>query len=1254
MKKGFKRFYFLIMAVTVLVFVVIIATNANVITNSMKGQIEQAGQSQINIIKTDFENYIANAENSLIRVSGGAEPLLMEKDRAKLEEYIIEQKKDQILSSKGVNFNVYIAGQGWEIIPDFDAPDDYHATERSWYVGAVDNKGEIYITDPYIDRMTGEMCFTMSCLLSDGETVVAMDYTLSEIQQSIEKMTLGDGSSAMIATEDGLIVGYSDMTFVGEKLETVLPEYARVFNDILDNVGEKSFKAELNGTTNTIFYSITKNKWYMVLVVDNDELYSAMNTQIITIILINVIMLALIVLFLAMSIRNRIRSEEAVESREKFVNNLLENLREPLENILRDSEEPAGNGAADEKLVNIRNSGVKMNEIMKNLKSYSSIVSNKDEEIKREQDAVISKSIRYIRNIIIVLLSIIMISTTIILYSSNMDYADSRMTIGQFYYANKFNSWESEQKTILNMFADSVAAQPDMMNDYDKAVAWMDSIAQNYPGISVCYLANPYSEHTVIMNNGWQPDSDWKVEERDWYRATEKSKEGYSISDPYLDEQTGNYCITMSRMVYGKNGEFIGIFGIDFYMDKIIEIFGQSYTSEEYVFLVDSNGVILNHPYDGYQMSETTKVNVKDTPYIDSYNDSDDEMRIFRDYDGRTVCCKTSRDEDTGFSMVLIWDYKSVYLFQLIYILVYGSFVLGIIIAIIILMNKVIRSQANMNRQLTAAVEEATVAGKAKSDFLAQMSHEIRTPINAVIGMDEMILRETADENVKEYARDIKSASNTLLTLINGILDFSKIESGKMEIVPVNYNTADIVDDMVNMIQDRAIKKNLSFVLDIDKNLPRTLFGDDVRLKQVITNLLTNAVKYTRKGSVFLIIRGERITKESCTLYVEVKDSGMGIKKEDMDKLFQSFQRLDEKKNRTIEGTGLGMSIVDGILKLMGSSIKVESEYGKGSSFYFRVDQKVIDPTPLGEYQRHMAAEENAEEEKQTLKIRNADILVVDDNEMNLKVVKGLMKKLSVVPELADSGRKAIEMVAANYYDIILMDHMMPEMDGIETLKELRERNLIGDGTAVIALTANAIAGAREMYIEAGFKDYLSKPIDPHELESMLVKYLPEGRYTYGDADDFGEKTGDNISEGTITEVLRGNDFNVESAVKYCMDDKDFYNELLQTFVGSAPEKVESMNRFYKEESWREYQIEVHALKSASKTIGADKLSEMALRQEEAARAGDEAAIHDGFEPMMKEYARVTEIIRGIVEVSPEVEEDDDMEIMEFSPEGED
>lgn len=391
--------------------------------------------------------------------------------------------------------------------------------------------------------------------------------------------------------------------------------------------------------------------------------------------------------------------------------------------------------------------------------------------------------------------------------------------------------------------------------------------------------------------------------------------------------------------------------------------------------------------------------------------------------------------------------------------------------------------------KMKEAAERAIAAEKAKSSFLAQMSHEIRTPINAVLGMNEMILREAKDDDIIEYSESIQGAGKTLLLLINSILDFSKIESGKMEIVPVKYKTTDMITNCLNSIMPRAAAKSIIVVREIDPNLPREMYGDDVRFAQVIVNLLTNAVKYTERGSVTLVIKEHSRTVNDIFIRVEVIDTGIGIKEEDMEKLFESFGRVEEKRNRNIEGTGLGMSIVTGLLQMMDSRLDVESKYGEGSKFSFVIKQQITDARPIGDFDIR-SSEKKKVTHHEMIDLTGKEILVVDDNSMNLKVASRFLKLAGVSADIAFSGPEAIEKVKAKRYDMIFLDHMMPKMDGLETLALMRENKLLDNYTKVIALTANAIIGARETYLQAGFDDYLSKPIDIKGLDDILRKYF--------------------------------------------------------------------------------------------------------------------------------------------------------------------
>lgn len=388
---------------------------------------------------------------------------------------------------------------------------------------------------------------------------------------------------------------------------------------------------------------------------------------------------------------------------------------------------------------------------------------------------------------------------------------------------------------------------------------------------------------------------------------------------------------------------------------------------------------------------------------------------------------------------------------------------------------------------------------KSKNDFFAGMSHEIRTPINAIIGMDTMILREAEDENIRGYARSIDNSSKILLTLVNDILDISKIEEGKMNLVPTDYSLKNGIRDLIVMFESRASEKGLKFISEIDETLPCVVNGDEVRLKQVIINILTNAVKYTGSGHIKLDVHAEHdnpADEKILRLRVTVSDTGCGMKKDQLDKLFMPYERFDEQQNRKAEGTGLGMTISKHLLNLMGSNMEVESTYGEGSTFSFAVNLPIVDATPIGKLADENTSKKNRERGKAntyvpSIKAPGFKILYVDDTIVNLKVFKALLKGTEIEIDTAGSGREALEMVSKVAYNLLFIDIMMPEMDGIETLKLIRKSsNLVNDGIPAIACTANALLGAREEYMSKGFDNYISKPIEASRLEELISEYI--------------------------------------------------------------------------------------------------------------------------------------------------------------------
>ncbi len=511
-------------------------------------------------------------------------------------------------------------------------------------------------------------------------------------------------------------------------------------------------------------------------------------------------------------------------------------------------------------------------------------------------------------------------------------------------------------------------------------------------------------------------------------------------------------------------------------------------------------------------------------------------------------------------------------------------------------------------------------ANRAKSVFLANMSHEIRTPINAVLGMDEMILRESREKDTISYAKDIRSAGKTLLSLINDILDFTKIEEGKMEIIPTQYEFRSLINDIVNMIQGRAKKKGLAFEVNVDSGIPHLLFGDEIRIRQVILNLLTNAVKYTEQGYVKLEAGFEKKNSDSIILKIRISDSGIGMKEEDMDKLFSPFERLELKRNRTVEGTGLGMSIVRQLLELMDSKLLVQSVYGEGSVFSFELEQEVKDWESAGDIRINTGAPDDTGVYRELFHAPEARILVVDDTEVNLAVIQNLLKKTLIVIDTASSGKDALSLAEKGRYDLIFIDHMMPEMDGMETLKAMKELKN-PPSSVYVALTANAVSGARETYLRAGFNDYLSKPVDGIQLEKMIKRYLPSEKIQSPDKVPEKMSSDEELSDAPLEQGLPaslGEDgeedvpewlknvpgLDVEKGLMNCGALESFIS-VLEIFHRTAEEKADEVEKLCNDGDIENYTIKVHAMKSSARVIGAEELSEMARKLEEAGKQKD-------------------------------------------------
>lgn len=513
--------------------------------------------------------------------------------------------------------------------------------------------------------------------------------------------------------------------------------------------------------------------------------------------------------------------------------------------------------------------------------------------------------------------------------------------------------------------------------------------------------------------------------------------------------------------------------------------------------------------------------------------------------------------------------------------------------------------------------QEAEAANMAKSSFLANMSHEIRTPINAILGMNEMILREEKDPAIRGYAGNIQASGNSLLSIVSDVLDISKIESGKLEIIPVDYEVNSLISDCCNMAAGRAKAKELELLVECADNVPMKLCGDETHIRQIIMNLLTNAVKYTEKGTVKLIVSGS-FNDGGFVLKVDVSDTGIGIAEENLPQLFTQFQRFDLQRNRNIEGTGLGLSIVKRLCDLMSGTITARSVLGSGSTFTVELPQKVVDSTPCGGVNLNYSA--GAEHEyHHSFEAPEAKILAVDDLPVNLLVIANLLKETLIKIDTAGSGRECLDKCSQQKYDLILMDHMMPEMDGVLTFEKLHgDKSSPNFETPVIMLTANALAGMREQYMDVGFADYVSKPVRGAKLEEAIRRNLPESLIKPASPEIPAEAVSTEPSGfadicGAVPEL------NVNAALQYCCGSAELLNDLLHDFTEN--DHFSDLKAAFEEKRWEDYRRHAHSLKSTSLIIGLTGLSERARSSELALKSGCTEFAELNHDSLIEEYS---------------------------------
>lgn len=524
--------------------------------------------------------------------------------------------------------------------------------------------------------------------------------------------------------------------------------------------------------------------------------------------------------------------------------------------------------------------------------------------------------------------------------------------------------------------------------------------------------------------------------------------------------------------------------------------------------------------------------------------------------------------------------------------------------------------------------DEAEKANQAKSTFLANMSHEIRTPMNAILGFSELILQQKGNPALtQEYAFDIRHSAKNLLHIINDILDISKIEAGKMEMVQEVYYTQSLLEDVSILIAEQAKEKGLRYQAIIDPTLPYRMKGAISSIREIMINIMNNAVKYTNEGSISLEVRSKWRTEKQIQLEMIATDTGIGMKEKDIENIFEKFSQFDTKMNRNVEETGLGMAIVKGLVEQLDGEIHAESEYGKGTKITVCLMQEIFDERPVGDI--NLSIRDLEEKEFNQPFITSAKVLVVDDNEINLKVTAGLLKKYDIDADVADSGYAAIDAIRDRDYDLVFMDHMMPGMDGVETMLRIREMDKGRNGfLPIIALTANAIVGVKEDMLMLGFDDYLAKPVDIRKLERILLEFIPKNKISYVDASVVEVSSPVMEEQEAETDILQHMD--VTLGMKNCGGTLDDYYQVMDVVLKYGEKRLTKLRRLVQEKDYVNYTIDVHALKSTAANIGATELSQMALSHEQAGKSGDFEFIETNYEELLKLYETVLKEIAAV------------------------
>ncbi|MCR4875817.1 MAG: response regulator [Clostridiales bacterium] len=1149
------------------------------------------------------------------------------------------------LNRNGVIYDIYFTYPDSRMVcaSDFiaDGSVDY-AHEREWFTSAA-GTGELFYSTPYRDSDSGKPIITISRgVYADNvlQGVLAGDIFVDMLVDIISGADAGEDSYAFLVDQNlGMIVHPSDAYDFDDVPKGVMdvPDapYAEVISKVRSGSGETVYLKDYDGITRGIVVSRMSNTgWYVGIATKKAELTQGLNSLIRSFLIAAAIVLVIGGAAAVLLARAISRQPEG----------------EPLQKKKEAAAEPQ----------------------------------KKPESRGNPEDGSAPGRIRRIAPVVLIILLLgcmVLYTTRVITDVSTKnihEVGEDRISAA----AAELDNYLGTVKSTLWVTADTVDHMVQSGASIGDVLNYITAETENQ---QLHFDINNngiygYVKGEYIDGSAWMPPENYDPARRDWYRAATAAGGEAVLVPPYVDAQTGAVILSVSRTL----SDGTSVISVDVLMNHIQEIAaGMQIKEKGYGFIMDKDGRLIAHRDEEKQGRFLTEEEDKLALFDRIREVRNGNFEITADRRKSTVFVRQITDQWYAVIVISNAELMAEVNEQLMINVLICTAIVAMIAFFYMISRRTEKNysrrieemraeeqkQAYEARALKLEMEAADQANQAKSDFLAEMSHEIRTPINAVLGMNEMIIRESeqartetspdrtaaAFNNISIYAGNIESAGSNLLSIINDILDFSKIEAGRMNIAEAGYLLSSVLNDVSNIVYFRAKEKGLDFQVEVDESIPDGLYGDEVRIRQVITNLLGNAVKYTRRGGVMLKVSGEAEAVEpgkTITLTVSVQDTGIGIREEDIGKLFTKFQRVDMKRNSTVEGTGLGLAITHSLLSMMGGEIRVESRYGVGSTFTVTLPQKIVSCKPVGNFQ--MKFEKNvlgAKTYQETFRAPEAHILIVDDTRMNLTVATGLLKSTEIVIDTAVSGAEAIEYTRAVPYDLILMDQRMPKMDGTEALHRIREQQEgLNRETPVICLTADAVIGAKERYLSEGFTDYLTKPIDSKALEKLLIRYLPADKVTMIRKEEALEDHGGKKDEPSPYASLKAAGIQAKIGLSYCQGDDAFYRSLLREYALGAREKAPDMQRSFREKSWKDYAILVHALKSSSRTIGAVSLSETAAQLETAANQEDEAAIQNRHLCMMSQYDAAVQAIRAVIpmeDTPPDAEGD----ILEFLPE---